>query len=525
MSDVIRQDSGDSSSSSCSTPTSSSTDGKRMNELSTCSAKTTYVSFKKTPQPESDTDVLDISFVLCIFDNIVGPKIVHHWTTTDKPLEDHLLKYIAIHTLNGELYQDKLTSQHKYRLYLIKEVELAVFSIFFDASSLLTCSYGQQPQVNNAKCAQTTSLNCFSLVVPLANKKILFDHYGDNTKFFSNVFENIILEYKVFAEIKPKINKVTTAIENLTDSISTLCSTLSLLRTRGIYPVNSEHELKIPYKIHISDTFLNDCYFTTPTYSAISNDFLVNAISSHIISNFNTIVIGKSSVSMNKMINTLALFMPKEKLKISCYALEDYSMLSPYYCLQGFVTENPEELNSMLDADFLFKKDSPTTIVDLSFKQVYRTNILSEFNLIKENFIHKKIQFLYNSLTLNDLNQTYPVSTYLNWISSLTVAQNSTLITTMLKQMDVLESDFGIKDSFLETVLKDFYLMSLNLIEFINNELVNNMKLNKKDTKYKFSMKKVCKELDIKSEEDLRILISYANCLKPGFYNNFIFQA
>lgn len=86
---------------------------------------------------------------------------------------------------------------------------------------------------------------------------------------------------------------------------------------------------------------------------------------------------------MNKMISTLALFMPKEKLKVSCYALEEYSMLSPHFILQGFVTENPEELNSMLDANFLFKRDSPTNIVDMSFKQVYRTNVLNEFNMLK----------------------------------------------------------------------------------------------------------------------------------------------
>lgn len=468
---------------------------------------------------KQENDLLNISFLLCIFDNIVGPKIVYHWTTKN-PLNDHLLKYIAIHTLNGELYQDKLNSQHKYRLYLIKEVELAIFSVFFDASTILTSSYGPQSEPQNYQ----TSLNCFSLIVPLKNKSILFDHYGDNTQFLINSFENLILEYKVFAQVKPKLNKITTAIEDLTESIKTFCSTLSLLSIRGIYPVNSDSDLKIPYKIHISDTYLNDCYFTTPTYSPINNDFLVNAISSHIISNFNTIVIGKSSASMNKMINTLALFMPKEKLKISCYALEEYTMLSPYFCLQGFVTENPEELNSMLDADFLFKKDSPTTIVDLSFKQVYRTNILNNFNLVKENFIQKKIQFLYNSLTLNDLNAVYPVNTYLNWISCTTVAQNSTLLTTMLKQMDVLESDYGVKDSFLSSVLKDFYLMALTLIEFVNNEIVNSMKV-KKDSKYKFSVKKICKELDIKSEEDLNILISYANCLKPGFTSGFDFQA
>jgi hypothetical protein len=199
---------------------------------------------------DDTNDLLNISFVLCIFDNIVGPKIVHHWTT-EKQLEDHLLKYIAIHTLNGELYQDKLISQHKYRLYLIKEVELAVFSIFFDANTIQTCSYGQQQQNTGSEQSLNTCLNCFSLVVPLKNKGILFDHYGDNTKFFINSFENMILEYKVFAEIKPKIDKVTTAIGNLTNSIYTFCSTLNILRIRGIYPVNSEHDLKIPYKIHV----------------------------------------------------------------------------------------------------------------------------------------------------------------------------------------------------------------------------------------------------------------------------------
>ena len=88
------------------------------------------------------------------------------------------------------------------------------------------------------------------------------------------------------------------------------------------------------------------------------------------------------------MINTLALFTPKEKLKLSCYALEEFHLLCPHFCLQGFVTvtENIEELYTVLDADFLFKKDSPLTIVDLTFKQVIRTPILNEFQLAKYNF-------------------------------------------------------------------------------------------------------------------------------------------
>ncbi len=38
------------------------------------------------------------------------------------------------------------------------------------------------------------------------------------------------------------------------------------------------------------------------------------------------------------MIYTLALFMPTEKLRLSCLALEESSMLSSYFFLQGYVT-------------------------------------------------------------------------------------------------------------------------------------------------------------------------------------------
>lgn len=463
-------------------------------------------------------DILDISFLLCVFDNIVGPKIIHHWSTAT-PLEDHILKYISIHTLNGELYQDKLVKQLKYRFYHIKEVELAIFSIFFDASTMTSNSYGLQSDSSS----QHIALNCFSLIVPLKNKPILFGHYGDNTHFYLKYFENFILEYRVYAEIKPKVNKVTTALDDLKNSIKEFCSCLNVLTTNGIHTANSIDALETPLKIQVVDTYLNDCYFTTPTYSVISNDFLVSAITSHITTNFNTIVIGKSSAAMNKMIKTLAMFMPKEKIQNSCFAVEEYSMLSPYFCLQGLVTENPDELNLLLDANFIFKNDSPLTIVDMSFKQIYRTSILNEFNCNKEKFIQKKLQFLYNSLTLNELDKVYPVSNYLNWISSTSVAQNSTIITVMLKQMDVLETDSGVKDTFIRSAIKSIYTLSLNLIEYVNNEIIEATKI-KRDLSVKLSMKKICKDLDIATEQDMHVIISYADYLKPEFSESFSLQ-
>lgn len=193
----------------------------------------------------ASSDAINMSFLLSIFDNIVGPKIVHYWKVQEDKNElksfdinEQLLKYISVHTLNGELYQDKLMGQLKYRLYLIKEIDHAIFSVFFDADTIGTnscngfyadnsnglLSNDSSPSLNSnsssslknsnstknkqKKCpnsnAQTTN-NCLSIILPLDKSDIFLKYYGDATNFFINSFENIILEYKVYAHLKPKV--------------------------------------------------------------------------------------------------------------------------------------------------------------------------------------------------------------------------------------------------------------------------------------------------------------------------------
>jgi hypothetical protein len=211
------------------------------NKISSCLTTTIELDDENSSLKDVENDIYQMSFLLAIFDNIVGPKVIHYWKTESRKsdrtqnkinmnIDDQLLKYIAIHTLNGELYQDKLTNQQKFRLYLIKEVECAVFSVFFDASTISTTSYGssncsedmgvdeEDDSINSSALSSSsenltrtnkhivsTSLNCFSVIVPLEKKDIFLKHYGDNTNFFINSLENIILEYKVFAQIKPKV--------------------------------------------------------------------------------------------------------------------------------------------------------------------------------------------------------------------------------------------------------------------------------------------------------------------------------
>lgn len=212
---------------------------------------------------------LTISFLLSIFDNIVGPKCVHFWSTNLNQFNTYLLKYIAIHTLNGELYnQEKLYNNFKLRLYLISEINYAILTIFFDANTIQTqnsssslSTFSNNKHNDNRKTSvqsnqslfssftsstssinnTTTSnsnhsclLNSFSIIVPLEYKQYLLD----KCDLIINSFQNYILEFRVFAEIWQKVDNVTTAIKHLTNCINELCRNLYTLETRGIKSVN-----------------------------------------------------------------------------------------------------------------------------------------------------------------------------------------------------------------------------------------------------------------------------------------------
>lgn len=162
-----------------------------------------------------------LSFLHAVFDNIVGPKCLHFWSTHTNEFNNCLLKYIAVHTLNGELYnQDKLFNSFKYRFYSIKEVNYAMMSIFFDANTIYTQNhhhmlsmsintnnrkdssiYSSSSSLNQMNHMQLTVLNCLSIIVPLELQQYLLD----KSDFILSAFENCILEFRVLAEVLDKV--------------------------------------------------------------------------------------------------------------------------------------------------------------------------------------------------------------------------------------------------------------------------------------------------------------------------------
>ena len=325
----------------------------------------TNITLKRSHHKSGGGALEHASFLLAIFDNIVGPKIVHYWPvvvaesaaasssfsfspshrqTVTSENDEHLLHYVAIHTLNGELYQDKLGAQLKSRLYVIDEIERIIVTLFFEASTMSDTSFSS-PSRSSSIFSSTlehehstvktttpapTALNAFSLILPLAYKQMLLlddddddgrDGAGRSTRrIFVQAMEHMVAEYRVLAHIKPKRRSThtTLAVDDLTRSLVAFCTQLDTAMLTHSLVRNDDEQND---QIHVADTHLADCSaFVMPatviastingglnpqtagsTNNSLDNDFLVNCITSHIITGHRTIVIGKTATSINRV--------------------------------------------------------------------------------------------------------------------------------------------------------------------------------------------------------------------------------
>ena len=96
----------------------------------------------KTPTSSFTSFVIDCcedciidAFVLCHWDNIVGPRIRHVWKLSpDFDLSLALLNTISIQTLNGEICRDPLDPHIDTKFFMLSEKGVIVSSYIFGAS-------------------------------------------------------------------------------------------------------------------------------------------------------------------------------------------------------------------------------------------------------------------------------------------------------------------------------------------------------------------------------------------------------
>ncbi len=71
----------------------------------------------------------------------------------------------------------------------------------------------------------------------------------------------------------------------------------------------------------------------------------------------------------------------------------DKSSLCSYLNLQGVVNENTNNLNDVLNVELFYDKPTPTTVIDLTAKQVHRTHLHDDFAYARWVEIHFHFQY------------------------------------------------------------------------------------------------------------------------------------
>ena len=77
---------------------------------------------------------------------------------------------------------------------------------------------------------------------------------------------------------------------------------------------------------------------------------------------------------------------------------------------------------------------------------------------------------MFNHLSFSEIKILRPVNEYLNWISLSSNDNQSILVQKMLQELELFESEFGIKKSFIDIKLQELNLIALSLIEYINTK-------------------------------------------------------
>ena len=92
--------------------------------------------FSSSNLPETSGGIVS-GILLCYWDNILGPKICHLWASQlkDASLERKTLRYVANHTLSGEICRDLLDPRVDSKFYVLRDKHAVVTAFVFGAMS------------------------------------------------------------------------------------------------------------------------------------------------------------------------------------------------------------------------------------------------------------------------------------------------------------------------------------------------------------------------------------------------------
>lgn len=401
---------------------------------------------------------------LSAWDNILGPKLIHLWKTENCSVEQNTLNYISVQTLNAEICRDITKGYVDTKFYMLAEKGWMVLSYIFGAMS-------------------KTGVAVHSLAVVMKHEDLKV--YLAWRKLMDSWLRRYIGKIRILMEKSwgkgPSSDSYIHALTEWLTEFETLLHSLELA--------------SIADNIQLCDTFLD-------AGDEKDEDFLRRAISSHLCTCGNSIVLGKSDEKINKMIATLALFNTSSERKCSRYMQSDSSW--PYHhdiCVQG--VRKDSNGHAKLPIREIQCSLYPTTLIDLVTKDVKQSPPVNDHNCRRFDILKNEI----TCLALDRSDTSYPMSTVFQ-----SFEHPESLVKTFLTEVLQLHPACGVREAYVEQFARQIERKALAMIKYVEMEKNLPRYFPKRD------LKKLKQDLQVHLEGDFRIVLATAEKLKPGFY-------
>jgi len=242
--------------------------------------------------------------MICLWDNVSGPRTEQVWEGPAEQFDEEDLKYFCRHILGGEVgtkYEDESPeggeSSPPFKFHLLPEYGFLLTAVVFN---------GKYYQPNSQVSDSSTKWALVSFVRSelLERYLLIHDVVYDSINHLSVLFQDLLKDRppdQALKVLRPQLELFVWNLAPLEKSSLPQLQFATTLFTRG------------------------------PLFSM---EFLARMITSHLQTFGCTVVIGENIDTVNSVIDTLGLFLSPEERILSCRAVED-RRYCPYLFLQG----------------------------------------------------------------------------------------------------------------------------------------------------------------------------------------------
>lgn len=396
--------------------------------------------------------------LFCHWDNILGPRLEHVWYVSERSQPHvNILRFITSQVLSGEICRELHTSLVDFKFFDIPDKGVVIPSFVFSA----------QRGVDLA-------LHALALIIPNSELSV-FLQVNDVVQSW---FTRIIARFRVL------LNKRTFGEEDVERFTCWLRCCLRML--------SSLHEAALPHTIYLSYTAL------CPSCN-LEQDFLQQAIASHLMTFGRSIVVGRSPERVNKVVHTLALFSWETERACSRQAVDGKHW--PYahdLCIQG-ILKNKDGSYDLPMRDILYSR-YPSSIIDVQKRDIRQSSSLAE---------HSQLSYV---VTVEELNHLYSdrgnMSSFTSMFRSADIPE--TLVRTLLDELHKLPVQRGIREAFVMHFMHLLQRRAITLVKHVEVETQRGTQ------PFRGGLKKLRLDLNLSLDGDLRIVLAAAEKLKPG---------